>query len=159
MSRLSQDQQIIYNKKALALLNEYKILRKYPTKINSNDLITKYDIKRNNKLITYKQLSKILQKHNILSQKKWRAKYIKKLYLLLQNKNCDRENIIKIIADKLQIKKSSVNGILRNQGFSTKKYPENDILNDYKNGLTPNIIFDKYKINYAIFQKLHRIIT
>ena len=154
MSRLSQDQQIIYNKKALALLNEYKILRKYPTKINSNDLITKYDIKRNNKLITYKQLSKILQKHNILSQKKWRAKYIKKLYLLLQNKNCDRENIIKIIADKLQIKKSSVNGILRNQGFSTKKYPENDILNDYKNGLTPNIIFDKYKINYAIFSKI-----
>jgi len=61
---------LLYNKQILALLDEYKILRKSPNKINSDELIKKNKIKRNNKLITYKQLSKILQKYNILSQKK-----------------------------------------------------------------------------------------
>jgi hypothetical protein len=154
MSRLSQNEQVIYNKQILALLDEYKILRKSPNKINSDELIKKNKIKRNNKLITYKQLSKILQKYNILSQKKWKAKYIKRVYLLLKNKNFNRADIIKIIENKLCIKKSNINDILRNQGLSTKKYPENEILNDYKNRLTPEKIFNKYKINYGVFSKI-----
>ena len=84
--------------------NNYKKLRTEKDTINSVQLIESHNIYRNNKLINYKQLSNILLKHKILSQMKWRQKIVQKMYIFLDNNNISREEIVKKIAQRLDLK-------------------------------------------------------
>ncbi|MFA6789228.1 MAG: hypothetical protein WCR15_06040, partial [Arcobacteraceae bacterium] len=121
MSRLKQNDQMIFNQKLDSLIIEYKKLRRGQELVNTNELIKKYDLYRNHKLITYKAFSNILNKKNIISQFKWKSKIVERYYLYLSNKNVNREDAVKIIACKLNLQVNVINNRLRNLGYGNKR--------------------------------------
>ncbi len=154
MSRLTKEEQIEYDIKIKSLINNYKKLRTEKDTINSVQLIESHNIYRNNKLINYKQLSNILLKHKILSQMKWRQKIVQKMYIFLDNNNISREEIVKKIAQRLDLKIEHINALLRTQGLGIISHPENDIIKDYESGLVAKELFRKYKITCKIFNTI-----
>lgn len=157
MSRFKLENQIIYNDKLELFLKEYKALRKSKGKIDTKNLIIKYNITSNSKFINNKQLYKILARKRVLSQNEWKKEIIEKYFKYLQSKSFKRSDIVKIIDCKLNIGKSAINERLRGLGYGNKKLSktlEKSIISDYNNNIDIEILLKKYNTKKHILKQI-----
>jgi len=166
MGRLAKTEQIEFNRKLFIALDVYRTRRKKSTIIDSKEFIKEFELTRKGKYITYKALSDFLKrfyddyhgewyKNGIWSQQTWRNKIIIKMYRYLSRYFGNRNQITRIIQNRLKLSKPIVNNALRQANLGKEKLSSEfikDILSDYKKNMSASDLLKKHNISEQLFR-------
>ena len=91
-------------------------------------LIIKYNLRRGETLISYKQWSAQLKSRRLVSQRKYLRQTVVSIYSLLLEAGADRDEAIVEVADIVKRSKNAINAMLRRAGFCSKKKQRKETL-------------------------------
>ncbi len=165
MGRLTNNAQVVFNKKLFKAFDMYRKLRRESQEIPLKEFIKDHDLTRNGNLITYKAFSDFLKRfygeyygacynNGIWSQQTWRSAIIPKMYRHLQRQWKNRQEITKIIETRLKLPEPVVNNALRNANLGKDKLSQdkvNAIMSQYHNGMPSSKLLKIYKLTEKLF--------
>lgn len=146
---MTEKEQEIFDSKWAKFLEEFKKVRKKGnmSRTDKEIMIDKYDLFTTNGLITYKKLSKLLEKNKILSDRGYKTKLIERGFLFMIRRH-PRDYVVASLAKRFETDANSINGRLRKLGLrdrSAAKSKEWQIKAKemYENGDTLQAISEK----------------
>lgn len=118
MGRMKAKEQTIFDEKWDKFVQEFKKIRKTGnvSRSEKEQLIVDYDLKTTNGLITYKKLSDLLQKNNILTDREYKTILIKRGFLFMSRRH-PRAHVVDALATRFNSDMNSINRRLRVLGY------------------------------------------